>query len=353
MKSKRKSGHEYDVRLGTAGSSASEIRRVRRDLLELDKNRRRGNRSIERELRSLGARYRRSLSELIGSTGMRQLRELRKQRSTMSRSQRIRRINALLEEVGIDRVQLLPLHRAYENDARALLSRGDERLLKRPRLPGPCESPWVTYTAPYSGYFWSFNWERSSNPDNPTLTRYLDLTTGRTGSSIQTHLSGADDDDRLTADYYTGLNVWHTALATGQLEVYLAFEFTTSTYSGKVKDEFGFSNATWHQWGGARFLALESQAKFETQESRILHVIDTDWGDGASWTNYAEKPRDLHWYYFRTAAEFDQGTSLLLEAGINTLSWFHANDESVTTAEDVDLRLDRIMVRSCPADPIL
>ena len=180
-----------------------------------------------------------------------------------------------------------------------------------------------------------------------------DTTTGHIGSRMNTRISGAGDDDSLVADYYTGLNVWHTAQTTGPLEVYLAFQFTTSSYSGKVRDEFGISFAVWQQWAAANFLALESGSQFDKQESRMLVKVDTAWGDDDDWSDYAEKPRDIHYYFFRTAATFEQGTPVLLEAGITTHNWFDADDERVTLNEDVDLRLDRIMVRSCPADIIL
>ena len=348
----RRTAHQFDVHLGTAGSSAGGIGPVRRNLIRLDKERTQANKSIVRELKALRVGYRGSLSELIGPSGMRQLRELRNQRSKVSRSRRIRKTHALLDQIGIDRAQLLRLQRGYLDDARALLSQSDAGLLRRPPFTDPCESPWVTYTAPFSGYFWSFWWQRSSNPSDPVLARHLDNATGQIGSSIQTQLSGADDDDFLTAEYYTALNVWHTALSTGPLEAYLAFEFTTSNYSGQVQDEFGFSDATYTEWARARFLALDSQGLSQTQESRIFNTIDVDWGDGDSWANYVSKPRDLHWYYFKTAASFDQGASLLLEGGIRNMTWFEANDESIKTAVDLDLRLDRIMVRSCPADII-
>src|SRR6266567_6337746 len=152
MKSTRKSGGDSDVRLGT-GPSADRMRSVRRDLLELEKDRTDAIKSNARELKSLDARYRSNLSELIGASGMRQLRNIRKNRSTMSRSQRTRRINQVLEDEGIDRAKLRRLQRAYSDDARMLLPHGDLTNLRPPRLPGTCE-PWVTYTAPYAGYFW-------------------------------------------------------------------------------------------------------------------------------------------------------------------------------------------------------
>jgi hypothetical protein len=45
---------------------------------------------------------------------------------------------------------------------------------------------------------------------------------------------------------------------------------------------------------------------------------------------------------------FAQGSALLLEAGVHNMTWFFADYESIKTADDLDLRLDRIMVRSCP-----
>ena len=87
----------------------------------------------------------------------------------------------------------------------------------------------------------------------------------------------------------------------------------------------------------------------DTQESRIFNFIDTDWGDGTPWSNFVSAPRDLHWYYFKTAESFAQGSALVLEAGVWNSTWYFADDESIKTANDLDLRLDRIMVRSCPS----
>jgi hypothetical protein len=38
----------------------------------------------------------------------------------------------------------------------------------------------------------------------------------------------------------------------------------------------------------------------------------------------------------------------VLEAGVRNVTWFQANDMSVTMEDDLDLRLDRTMVRSLP-----
>jgi hypothetical protein len=95
--------------------------------------------------------------------------------------------------------------------------------------------------------------------------------------------------------------------------------------------------------------SIATQNVLDTQESRIFNFIDTDWGDGTSWSNFVSAPRDIHWYYFKTAESFAQGSALVLEAGVWNSTWYFADDESITTADDLDLRLDRIMVRSCPS----
>ena len=353
MPSNRRSDRDFDVQLGKAGSTADKIRRTRSRLRALDKERRQVDTAILGELELLRAAYRRSTTQLVGAAGMRQLRTIRSKQENTSRTRIIRETKALLEKIGVDRTQLDALQRTYRDAARSLVSRRD---ILEPRPPRPTRQcgPWVTYTAPFNGFFWSFAWERSGSADTPVLTRHLDRATGRIGSSIELEVSDAGDNDRATADYYTGLNVWHTTLATGPLEVYLAFEFTASDWSGRVRDEFGFSDATYHQWAGARLLALDPLGPSEeSQESRILHLIEFVWGEDDDWSEYAEKPRDIHWYRFKTGATFEQGRSVLLEAGIVNFSWFRANDESVTMSDDVDLRLDRIVVRTCRADPIL
>lgn len=286
---------------------------------------------------------------------MRELSAIRNSRAKLRRSQKIRRSLALLNQYGVDRAQILELRQPYLLKTRDLLSQAAEIFPYLNPFDGLCESPWVTHSAPFTGYSWAFNWHRTSNPRNPVLERYLDTSTGRIGSSIETKVSGAGDDDELVAEYYAGLNVWHTPQMTGPLEVYLTFEFTTSNYSGKVSDEFGFSDVTHSQWATARMLASDSQDPIQTeaQESVIYGFTDFLWGEDDSWSRQVANPRDLHSYYFKTAATFQQGSSVLLEAGIRQMTWFQTNDESISTAADLDLRLDQIKVRSCRAEMIL
>jgi hypothetical protein len=178
------------------------------------------------------------------------------------------------------------------------------------------------------------------------LTRHLDEATGRIGSSIRTYLSGADDDDFVDAEYYTCFYAWHTALADGPLDAYLVFVFRTSTYSGQVHDEFGFSDAVYNQWARVRFRVTNRAGRGDSQESRIFNVAGAAYGDDESWDDYVAPPNDMRSFYFRTSTSFAQGEPLLLEAGVLNTTWFTADDQSIETADDMDLRLDRITVRS-------
>ncbi len=352
MPREKRSAHERDAQLPSGATPATQ-RRVLATLKNIDRESIRESEDLRGQLRTLRAQYREELENLIGEKTVRELDAIRRRRAKLSRSQRTRESLAILDAAGADRARIAALRQPSLAASRDILA-GDVPPVRAPD-DGPCASPWVTYTAPYGGYFWSFNWRRSSNPDNPALTRYLDPNTGRIGSSIATKVSSAGDDDYLDAEYYTSLNVWHTPLATGPLEVYLAFEFTASDYSGKVTDETGFSSAIVSQFSRARLLSADAldPVQRETQESLVYNFIDTLWGDDLSWSRYLFQPRDRHWYYFKTAAAFQRGSQVLLEAGIRHLTWFEVNDQSVSTQANLDLRLDRIMVRSCEGEIIL
>lgn len=355
MPGQRESAHESQVQLGPVDAPASVQRRMQTALGKTASESIRANTAIARELRSLQTEYRKELAKLVGAPAMRDLNALRASRSELTRSQRTRRSRAVLEDAGVDPAEVAAVRRRYLDAARDLLARASETFPYRTPSDRLCDGPWVTYTAPFGGWVWSFNWQRTANPADPTLTRYLDVTTGRIGSRIRTKVSGAGDDDRLVAEYYTGLNVWHTPSKTGPLEVYVAFEFATSAYSGKVTDETGFSDVTYSQFARARMLAADAQVPVqqEAQETLVYNLIDFVWGEDLSWSKQVFEPRDIHWYHFKTAATFQQDSLVLLEGGIRHMTWFETNDQSVSTAADLDLRLDRIMVRSCEAELIL
>ena len=306
------------------------------------------NQAIVRELHKVRLEYRRTLAALMGPAGARRYRALRAEMADASRAQKLRASRALLDSIGFNRERADRLRKQYTAATSKLLRLRDVHISPGSIVVDDRCSPNVTYAAPYDGFFWGFSWHHSDEASDPVLTRYLDMATGECGSAIETRLNGADDDDELGVDFTTALRVWHTAQATGPLEGYIVFEFNNSTYSGTVSDEWGFSDATFSQLARASLRVLNTDGVIDEFESRIFNYIDTDWGDGESWNNFVSMPRDIHYYFFRTEAVFGQGSSLLLEAGVRNMTWFFANDMSIKTKDDLNLRLDRIVVRSCP-----
>lgn len=265
-------------------------------------------------------------------------------------------LNKFLNSIGFDHKRLTKLQRKHLDNIRPLimtdqLNRTDHALLLHEPPPYEMGSgTWVAYAPPYDGYFWSYNWEHSDEPDDPVLTRYLNQNNGRIGSSISTRLKGADNDDSLNAEYYTALKIWHQVPAAGKLEVYLAIRFAKSTYSGSIVDEFGLSDATLNQWAQPQLRILDPDGKWDIQTSSMFNILRTvHGGESKLWTTWDKEvstPNDIHWYYFKTDRSFSAGSWLLLEAAIKNVTWFLSDDESITTLSDLDLHLDRVMVRS-------
>lgn len=354
MPPKRKSDHRLSVHFGNVDKRPSAERRAQSIVSRVDREHRRRSGVAQRNIDSLSRDNLRKLATLVGPPGMRELTALRKNRK-LTRARRIRQSLAVLKQLGVDRNEIRELSEPYLIRARDVLSEFTDGPPRRAPFDGPCENPWVTYTAPFNGYVWSYNWTRTSGPDNPILTRYLDLSTGGIGSFIQVTDSDAGDDDKISSDYYTGLNVWHSPLMTGPLEVYLAFEFVKSPYQGEIEDEFGFSGITYTQGASARLLASDIQNPVQTDVvyNPIYGFTEFIWGEDDFWSREVATPRDMHWYYFKTAATFQQGSTVLLEGGIGHMAWFWTDDESVSMFADLKLRLDRIMVRSCEPEIIL
>ena len=350
MARNRTTEHKTGAKLpGVKWLSAAARGRMLNALAKRDEAAVRSRRAVVRQLDTLRSDYRRALNALMGPGGVRRYRALRDELTDAPRAQRLRASRSLLESIAFNRDRADRLRKQYLGAASKLLRLPDVHVPPGGVivLDDRC-TPWVTYMPPYAGSFWSYSWSISDEASEPVLERHLDASTGACGSAISTRLSGADDDDSVAVVYYTALQVSHTAQATGPLEGFIAFEIRNSTYSGDVSDEWGFSDAIFSQFALARSRVFDlSGGEIETMNRRIFNFIDTDWGDGASWSNFVAMPGDIHWYHFKTEASIPQGMPLVLEAGVENQSWYHANDESIKTADDMDLRLERIVVRSC------
>lgn len=103
---------------------------------------------------------------------------------------------------------------------------------------------------------------------------------------------------------------------------------------------------TIQQGATADFKVFNSTELLDEQFSIMFRVLKFDYGDNDSWNNHVASPTDLHWYHFKTAASFEAGSLLLLQAGVRNWTRIWADNVTVKTFDDINLRLDRIMVRS-------
>lgn len=186
---------------------------------------------------------------------------------------------------------------------------------------------------------------QSDEPDDPVLTRYLDLSNGQIGSSIHTRLSGADDDDVVNAKYYTTFKLSHQVREAGYLEAYLALRVVNLYYARTASDEWGFSSYTLSQFTQPQLRILAPDGTWEIK-SRLLYNYIEDDHKAFPFVEWVFPSSDIHWFHCRSDQLYSAGDWVLLEAALQNVSWFTADDYSITTASDVDLRLDRVAVRS-------
>jgi len=342
-----KSAHRLTLEFCGADSRPEQERRAQTLAARIDREQRKKNTASQREIASLRKDYLRKISKLIGALGTRELAAIRKNKK-LARSRRIRKALALIEQQGVNRDQMREIQQPYLTRAEEILSQR-ARTPYKPLLDAGCDTPWTTYAPPYNGYVWSFDHHQSGSANSPGYGSHLYPPTGGIGSDLHVIDKNAGDNDGLYLELYTGLNVWHTPTKSGPLEVSLVFTFVTSTFEGTIKDEFGFSDIVYTQYGLTRMTASDIQNPVQTEvmESKIYGFTHTVVGGDTTWSDQVANSGDSHTYAFRTTAAFEQGSTVFIEAGISHIATFNTNDESVDMSADLNLRLDGIMVRSC------
>ncbi len=308
---------------------------------------------IQRELKALDAEYKKSFSKLLGRGNAQSLNEIRNNGTKFRRSQKGRHALSVLEKSGVDSGQILDLQLPYLTKTRDIIARHSPV----PPIIFPfdgCDGAFASYAPPYSGWFWSYFWERESRPKDPVIGRYLDAATGRVGSKIRTPFVVADDYDYMYVEYNTGFNIWHTPQTDGPLEIKLTFAFPDAVFEGEVYDKmWAFSDILHDQLVGARIRVTDSQDPNQYDEAfrpidRLLH--STIYGEDHTWSHPVVSPFEDRTYKFKTAATFYQGSPVLLETGVKQVTMFIANDEGISTNANIDLLLSRVEVRSCEPD---
>ena len=303
-----------------------------------------------RRLEALSSAYRKKAAALLGVDSFREFRALKKDLKNATRTKRLRETNAFLNKLAFDRMRLRGLRDEYSEAARSLLDDvvGDLGDVRPPVLPPRC-SPWVEHRAPFAGVFDAPTFSKKGDVGAPTFTHSADPLTGLLRSGIRVRVSGAGDDDQMAAEHEAGFTTWHTTLESGRLEGFMVFEFRQqATYQGEISDEWGFSYGLRSQGAAARLRAYSLTEPVETLESHIFGETEFHWAEDDSWIRGVGNARDMHWFHFRTANSYPQGAPVVLEAGIWNWAWFEVNDMSIDMTNDLDLRLEKIMVRSCP-----
>ena len=301
-----------------------------------------------RRLQGLSSAFRKNAAELLGAESFREYRALRKELKKATRSKRLRDSTAFLDTLSFDRMRLRRLRHEYFEAARSMLpdvhGDFDDLVVAPPRC-----SPWVEHRAPFAGVFDSPTFTKKGDVNAPTFTHSANPVTGLLRSGIRIRVSGAGDDDQMAAEHEAGFTTWHTTLESGRIEGFMVFEFRQQgIYEGEISDEFGFSDGLRSQGASARLKVYSLSQPVETLESHIFGETEFHWAEDDAWIRGVGNPRDLHSFYFRTANPYPQGAPIVLEAGIWNMAWFEVNDMSIDMTNDLDLRLDKIMVRSCP-----
>lgn len=292
------------------------------------------------QLKQLGSEYANELRSIIGGQKLKHLRHIRGSD-----------VDSKLANIGIDIERMTKFKAEHMKKARLLreynrLSTLDtvDTLLPLPPCQGSSDS-WIVYSPPYPGSFWSYEWNRSDEPDDPVLTRILDQSKGQIGSSIRTRLSGADDDDFVNVDYYTAFKMWHQVRETGYLEAYLALRVSKLNYSRNASDEWGFSSFTLSQFTRPQLRILAPDETWEILVRLLYNYFEYE-RKAFPFLEWVFPANDIHWFYFKSDKIYSAGSWVLLEAALQNIAWFEANDYSITTVNDVDLLLDRVVIRS-------
>ncbi len=305
--------------------------------------------SASRKLAALSTAYRKRVVAAIGVEAFREYRVLKKQLENATRAKRLNTTRKFLDAIPFDRFRLRQLRREYLEAARLLLPDVRADVDGVFEMAPPDASPWVELRAPFNGAFDWTTYTTQGGVSAPTFTTSANPATGVLRSRIRARVSDAGDDDQMTAEHEAGFTTWHTTLESGRIEGFAVFEFRQrGNHRGEISDEWGFSYGIRSQSAVARLRVYANAGPAETLDSLIFAETEPHWGDQDSWNHVTGNPRDLHWFYFSTTRTYPQGTPLVLEAGIHNLAWFQVDDMSIDMTNDLDLRLEKIMLRSRP-----
>lgn len=329
----------------------------------------RASEALAEEIAQLSSEYDRKLAKIVGGDHLKRYFNVRPEskeklrqaidageasRSGEKRIAKLRRkivkqSRSYLDEIGFDDRAALKLRGKYE----AKIRNATAKYLQLPeepnwvvppeQVPDDVHNPWAVYGPPYPGWAWSYNWNRSDEPRNPTFSRYLNSSSGELGSYTSIAVAGADNSDYSSVRYRTGVRFWYRIPATGLVEVWMRMQAIHTPYSGWHSDEWGFSGVGTDQESHAT-LQVISPGPGATRKATILDYRRT--GTNANWSREVSQAPTQRWAHLYSLGSFAEGTWLLLETGTEEWNHFWSNDVSVGSYMTQRWFLQNVYVRS-------
>jgi hypothetical protein len=273
-------------------------------------------------------KFRKAAVTVAGTTAQLQQREAQRVDSVKKSMRQI-------EKSGVDLKKLAKLRESYENKVGRLFERtvGEGTIAETVPKPKNCdyEPPYLLDAREFEHY------ESDSFMPRPSLTRYLNGSTGEFGSRTRIHFSGADEFDVIWATCRTGFMFLYRSPTNGVPIVNLSVEAIDVNYDGSIENECGRSDASVRQL--ARFYGQVytggGTADRTYCEPSIININRRARED--RWSGRVAAPgTDVH-YSFPLATPVRADRWVLIGIGVETYNWFLSNDCAVDSTIEARL----------------
>jgi hypothetical protein len=213
---------------------------------------------------------------------------------------------AYIRQANLKSETIKEIHRSFANKFDALLqfpeSQGERiEMVPERRVPKAIltrtTNPWTVRTAPYDGWAWSYSWHRWGGHD-PTLTNYLDSSTGGVGHRSNYQNYSAGDFDGLWLEFDTSVGVWFWTPSGGQVEMWIKARCASCWYNVWLDDEWGWSDSsTWMR----NYLTVNVSPAIE-DEDRTQAWSSHTWGspDDTTYGGNVITPNSVIWFHLTT-----------------------------------------------------
>jgi len=353
----------------TAGVPKNVQRMAAKVSLQLQREELARGQSLDNTLQRLSREYQTEIRSIIGRENLQRYHALRRALRTRVREVVMKATPTVVGEQDIEEARLQAAEESRKflgeigfNMARASILRGEYHtrmhkviseaaggpqepnyLVLPDMVPREIHNPWRTYQPPYPGWLWIYSRDKSDEPPWPICTSYLDAAAGQLGTFSQTHVSGADDSDFAYVSCRTAMRFLYDLTVAGRVELWMRLRCIDTSYSGWLKDEWGWSDSSCHQKSAAHLRVLMPVLE-DIRYSTILDYGRT--GTDANWSRVYVEAGEERWAHLFSADAYPGGTRLLLEVGTSERNYFWTNDVSIHSAMTMRWFLQNVYVRS-------